>query len=64
MIVLSNGNILLDGPVMEVLKKDKVFNRIGVEIPFMVDLSIKLQLYGLIDHIILDMDEMVNAIWK
>lgn len=64
MVVINSGNILIDGPVKEVLQEDKIFNRIGLEIPFMVDLSIKLQLYGLVDHMILDMDEMVNALWK
>ena len=64
MVVINKGKILIDGPLKDVLKEDKIFNRIGIEVPFMVDLSIKLQLYGLIDHIILDMDEMVNALWK
>lgn len=64
MVVLYNGKILIEGPVKDVLKHDKIFNRIGIEVPFMVDLSLKLQLYGLIDHIILNMDEMVNALWK
>jgi energy-coupling factor transport system ATP-binding protein len=64
MIVINNGKILIDGSTLEVLKEDKLFNRIGIEVPFMIDLSIKLNLYGLIDHIILDMDEMVNALWK
>ena len=64
MVVINGGNILIDGPVKDVLQEDKIFNRIGMEIPFMVDLSIKLKLYGLVDHMILDMDEMVNALWK
>lgn len=64
MIVINNGKLIIEGPVKAVLQEDKIFNRIGIEIPFMVDLSIKLQLYGLIDHIILDMNEMVNTLWK
>jgi len=63
-IVIKDGCILVDGPTKEVLKEDKVFNRIGLEIPFMVDLSIKLQLYGLIDKLIFDMNEMVDALWQ
>jgi energy-coupling factor transport system ATP-binding protein len=53
MIVINEGNILIDGPTEKVLQEDKIFNRIGLEVPFMVDLSIKLKLYGLIDHMIL-----------
>lgn len=64
MVVMNSGNILVDGPVKDVLQEDKIFNRIGIEVPFMMDLSIKLKLYGLVDHIILDMDEMVNTLWK
>lgn len=64
MVVINAGEILIEGPVKAVLKEDKIFNRIGIEIPFMVDLSIKLKLYGLIDHNIIDMDEMVNVLWK
>ena len=36
----------------------------GLELPFLADLSIRLIYYGVLDHMILDMDEMVNAIWK
>lgn len=64
MMVVNNGKILIDGPVKDVLLEDKIFNRIGIEVPFMIDLSIKLKLYGILDCVIIDMDEMVNALWK
>jgi len=64
MIVINNGDILIEGPTKKVLEEDKIFNRIGIEIPFMVDLSNKLKLYGLVDHIILNMNEMVKTLWK
>ncbi|MDD3048916.1 MAG: ATP-binding cassette domain-containing protein [Bacilli bacterium] len=64
-LVLNRGNILIDGPTKKVLKEEKAFNRIGIELPFMVDLSLKLNFYGLIDDdIIFDMDEMVNLLWE
>lgn len=63
-ILIDNGNIILKGPKEEVLKEEKVFNKLKLELPFMADLSIKLMYYDLIDHIILDMNEMVNTIWK
>lgn len=63
-IILNQGDILVDGPTLKVLEQDKVFNRIGIELPFMLDLSLKLKLYGLVDKIILDMNEMVNELWK
>lgn len=63
-IVLDNGKVVLNGSNEEVLEKEKVFNEIGIALPFMAELSIKLKYYGLIDHIILDMDEMVEELWK
>lgn len=62
-VVINDGALLMEGPLKEVLKEDKIFNRIGIEVPFMVDLSNKLRLYGLVDHMILNMDEMVNELW-
>lgn len=64
LVVIEHGEILIEGPLKKVLTEDKIFNRIGIEVPFMVDLSNKLKLYGLVDHIILDMNEMVNVLWK
>ncbi len=63
-VVIHKGDILIQGKTKEMLLEDKVFNRIGIEIPFIVDFSIKLKLYGLIDSIILDMNKLVNVLWK
>lgn len=64
LIVINDGEILLDGPPKQVMLYDKVLNKIGIELPFIVDLSIKLKLYGLLDEIFFNMDEMVDIIWK
>ena len=56
--------LLLKGPKEKVLLEEKVFNKLNLDLPFMVSLSIKLKYYGLIDHLIFDMNEMVNTIWK
>lgn len=63
-IVLDDGKVVLNGSTKNVLEEEKIFNRIGLALPFMAELSIKLKYYGLIDHIILDMDEMVEELWK
>lgn len=63
-ILIDNGNVILKGPKEEVLLEEKVFNKLNLELPFMVSLSIKLKYYGLVDRLIFDMDEMVNEIWK
>lgn len=63
-LLLDNGKIILNGSKKEVLLEEKTFNKLNLELPFMVSLSIKLMYYGLIDHLIFDMNEMVNEIWK
>ena len=46
------------------MKNVTMINRLGIEIPFIVDLSSKLKLYGLIDDIYFDEETLVNDIWK
>ena len=64
LIVMDNGKIVLEGPKEEVLREEKAFNRLGLKLPFLVELSIKLSYYGVVDKIIFDMEEMVDIIWK
>lgn len=63
-IIINHGEIILSGATEEVYKNDKIFTELGVEMPFMVDLSHKLMFYNLIDSFIYDMKEMVNKLWK
>lgn len=62
--VMDKSTIILSGTPFEVLKEDSMLNKLGLDLPFMVDLSIKLKYYGLVDEIELDMDRMVNKLWK
>ena len=62
--VINKGKIAIEGKPLEVLKEDTLLNKLGLEIPFMVDLSLKLEFYDLIKEIELDMDRMVNTLWK
>ncbi len=63
-VLLQNGTIILNGPKEQILKEEKTIKKAGLELPFLADLSIRLMYYGVLDHMILDMDEMVNTIWK
>lgn len=63
-LVLNKGQNVLYGLKEDVLLEEKKFNNLGLSLPFMAELSIKLKYYELVDKIILDMDEMVNALWK
>ena len=64
LIVIDNGNIVLEGPKEYVLMEEKIFNKLGLKLPFVVELSTKLQYYGLTKHLIFDMEELVDVIWK
>lgn len=62
--ILDKGNIVMEGEPLVVLKEDRILNKLGFSLPFMVDLSLKLNFYELIDEIEIDMDRMVNSLWK
>lgn len=62
--IIEDGAIVIKGDKEKVLLEEKLFKKLGFDLPFMVDLSIKLKYYGLLDKIIYDMDEMVDIIWK
>ena len=63
-ICLYNGIIAIDGKSINVFKEEKLLKRIGISLPFMIDLSIQLQLYGLIDKCYLSKEKMVKQLWK
>jgi ABC-type cobalamin/Fe3+-siderophores transport system ATPase subunit len=62
--IIGNKSIILKGEPLKVLEKDNILNKVGLNIPFMADLSVKLKDYDLIDSIILDKDRMVDILWK
>ena len=62
--IIENGEIVLQGNPVEVLEKDNIINKIGLNIPFMVDLSVKLKDYNLVDSIELIPEKMVENLWN
>lgn len=62
--IINDSKIILEGQPLEVLQKDNVLNKIGLNLPFMIDLSVKLRDYDLIENIEVDMNRMVNTLWK
>ena len=64
LMILDQGIIALEGEPKEVLENDNHINRIGLDLPFMMDLSVKLRDYELIDHIELDKERLVDSLWK
>ena len=61
---INNQKIVLEGNPIEILQKDNIINKIGLDLPFMIDLSVKLKDYELIDKIELNPERMVDNLWK
>lgn len=64
LIVYDKENIIIEGNTLDVLKEEKILKRIGIELPFMIDLSLLLKDYSLIDKIYLDKESLVDLLWK
>jgi len=64
MIVLHKGSIAIEGATNTVLKKDSLLLKLGIELPFMVDLSLKLKFYEVVSKVYLDKKELVDKLWK
>lgn len=62
--IISESNVILSGKPLEVLQKDNVLNKAGIRVPFMIDLSVKLRDYNLIDDVELDMNRMLEKLWN
>ena len=64
LIVLNKGKIVVDGAIPYVFKEESLMRKIGLEVPFMIELSKKLSLYGILEDLELDFESLVNKIWK
>lgn len=64
LIVLANDVVAIEGSTINVLKEEKLLKRLGFNLPFIVDLSLNLKSYGVIDDDIFDLDRMVDKLWN
>lgn len=62
--ILKKGKIVLEGKPSLVLQEEKILTRLGLRLPFMIDLSLKLKFYDLLDDVVLEIEEMVDLLWK
>ena len=62
--IIGDKKVALEGNPLYILQKDNIINKIGLKLPFMIDLSVKLKDYELIDKQILEPKEMVDELWK
>ena len=62
-IIMDKGKIMLNDKKENIFMKYDDIKRIGLDLPFIVDLSIKLKYYGLVNKIYFSMEELIGAIW-
>ena len=64
LVVLYDNKVALEGKTLDVLKEERLLSRMGINLPFIIDLSIQLQYYGLVDKIYLNKEELVDKLWN
>lgn len=62
--IINNGKLIICNKKMKVIKDENLFLKNGLKVPFMVDLSIKLKYYGLVENIMLKKEKLVDEIWN
>lgn len=63
-ILMNKSKIIKEIDVNDVFLDDKIFYENNVEIPFIIDLNIKLRMYNLINKNYDNVKDMVNDIWQ
>ena len=61
---LSNGRIIEKISYDEVVNNEKLFSDLGIKLPFVLDLSKKLEFYGILDSTCKDIPDVVMRLWK
>ena len=63
LIILDQGTIRYSGRISDILEHDNALTKMGIEIPVMMDMSLKLKFYNLLDKVVLNEEEMVDVLW-
>jgi energy-coupling factor transport system ATP-binding protein len=64
-VVLTDiSKVIASGKTLQILNEEKLMNKLGFSLPFIVDLNKQLMYYGLLDKYVIDERELVNTIWK
>lgn len=62
--ILQDGEFVLHGEPQTILQRDNILNKAGLEVPFMIDLSVKLRDYDLIKEIELQKERLIETLWN
>ena len=62
--IINDKKIICEGKTMSVLNEEQLLKRLGIGLPFMIELSKYLMDYGIINKYYLTNEKLVGAIWK
>ncbi len=63
-IIIQDNNLICDGKTISVLNEEKLLKRLGLGLPFMIELNKYFMDYGMINKYYLKNDKLVGALWK
>ena len=63
-IVYDEDMKVLEGNKEMVLKNEKLLKKLGFGVPFVVDLSIQIMYYDILDKVYFDIDNLLEALWN
>lgn len=63
-ILNDKTRVIATGRTMQILNEEKLMNKLGLSLPFIVNLNKQLMYYELIDDYIIDEKKLVDKIWK
>ncbi len=63
-IVSDKEKIIIDGKTLSVLNEEKIMKRLGIGLPFIIELNKYLMDYDIITKYEMDNKKLVNDIWK
>lgn len=64
MYVYHDNKLAIEGATKGVLQEEKLLKRLGFGLPFVVDISIQLNYYKLLNKTYYDLEELVNDLWN
>lgn len=64
LIVIHNNKVIMEGDTKSILKEEKILRKLGYSLPVIVELSMGLTYYNLIDKIYYKNTSLVDDLWK
>ena len=62
--VFDKDKIIMEGNKDAILKEEKILKRLGYGLPFVVDLSLQLNYYDILDKVYTNLESLVNDLWN